>query len=101
MNQSFDIWSIKCFVALAEELHFGRAAKRLGMTQPTLSQHIKRLESNLGVQAFLRSTRHVELTPSGEAFLPLARELLAKLEEAVVISKLAADGASPGGEQLR
>ncbi|MBP1848105.1 DNA-binding transcriptional LysR family regulator [Rhizobium petrolearium] len=101
MSQSLDLWSMKCFIILAEELHFGRAATRLNMTQPTLSQQIRKLESIFGVQLFIRSTRSVELTPSGATFLPLAREALIKLEEAVLLSKLAAGGMSPGGEQLK
>ena len=101
MSQSLELWSIKCFIVLAEELHFGRSAKRLNMTQPTLSQQIRKLESHFGVQLFIRSTRSVELTPSGETFLPLARESLIKLDEAVLLSKLAAGGMSPGGEQLK
>lgn len=101
MNQSLELWSMKCFLALAEELHFGRAAKRLNMTQPTLSQQIRKLESGFGVQLFIRSTRSVELTPSGETFLPLAREALLKLDEAVLLSRLAAGGLNPGGESLK
>lgn len=100
MIPSVDLWSIRCFIAVAEELHFGRAAQRLSVTQPTLSQHIRKLETHLGVPVFIRSTRSVELTPSGEAFQPLAREILVKLEEAVLLAKLAAGGVSPGGEQL-
>lgn len=101
MTPPIELSSIRCFIALAEELHFGRAAKRLNMTQPTLSQQIRKIESSFGVALFNRSTRSVEMTASGEAFLPLAREALAKLEEAVLVSKLAAGGMTPGGEQLR
>lgn len=92
---------MKCFIVVAEELHFGRAAKRLNMTQPTLSQQIRKIESNLGVQMFIRTTRSVELTVSGQTFLPLARDALNRLDEAVLLSKLAAGGMSPGGEQLK
>lgn len=95
-----ELGSIKCFIALAEELHFGRAAERLHMTQPTLSQKIRRLEADLGTPLFTRSTRRVELTPSGEEFLPLARETLVKLEQAVLLAKLASGGVGPGGERL-
>ncbi|CAH1650888.1 MULTISPECIES: LysR family transcriptional regulator [unclassified Chelatococcus] len=101
MSQSLELWSMKCFIVLAEELHFGRGAKRLNMTQPTLSQQIRKLEAHFGVQLFIRSTRSVELTPSGEVFLPLAREALTKLDEAVLLSKLAAGDMYPGGEQLK
>lgn len=101
MSQSPELWSMRCFIVLAEELHFGRAAKRLNMTQPTLSQQIRKLENNCGVQFFIRSTRSVELTPSGQTFLPLALDALSRLDEAVLLAKLAAGGMSPGGEQLK
>lgn len=93
--------SMKCFIRLSEELHFGRAANLLNMTQPTLSQQIKKLETYFGVQLFSRSTRRVELTPAGSTFLPLAREALIKLEEAVVLSRLAAGNASGAGALLK
>lgn len=101
MNKPLELWNIRCFITVAEELHFGRAAKRINMTQPALSQQVRRLESILGVQLFIRSTRAVELTPSGETFLPLARDVLAKLDEAVLLSKLAAGNMPAGGEQLK
>ena len=66
------------FVVLAEELHFGRAALRLHMTQPPLTQAIAQLEATLDVRLFERSRRHVALSPAGEALLPEARELLAQ-----------------------
>jgi DNA-binding transcriptional LysR family regulator len=95
-----ELGNVKCFIALAEELHFGRAAERLNMTQPTLSQRIRRIEADLGTPLFARSTRSVELSPSGEAFLPLAREILVKFEQAVILSKLANGSGEPGGDQL-
>ena len=66
------------FVAVAEELHFGRAALRLHMTQPPLTQAIANLEQQLGTRVFDRTKRSVQLTAAGHALLPQARELLAK-----------------------
>ncbi|MEV4624888.1 LysR family transcriptional regulator [Micromonospora sp. NPDC049523] len=70
---------LRLFLVLAEELHFGRAARRLFMTQPTLSQQIRALELRLGVDLLQRSSRRVDLTAAGRALVPEARELLASM----------------------
>jgi DNA-binding transcriptional LysR family regulator len=80
----FSLARLSCFIAVAEELHFGRAAERLHMTQPPLSRQIQQLETELGVQLIDRTTRSVTLTPAGVAFLPDARRIVALAESAAL-----------------
>ena len=80
------------FIAVAEELHFGRAAARLHMAQPPLSQAIKNLEEIVGVQLLARSKHSVSLTPAGKVFLEEARELIAHGQRAIDIARRASEG---------
>ncbi|MBI5277233.1 MAG: LysR family transcriptional regulator [Burkholderiales bacterium] len=80
------------FVAVAEELHFGRAARRLHMTQPPLTQGIAQLERVLEVRLFERTKRSVQLTAAGEALLPQARDLLARAQALPAHARAAAGG---------
>jgi DNA-binding transcriptional LysR family regulator len=80
------------FAAVAGELHFGRAARSLHMTQPPLTQGIAQLERLLGVRLFERTKRSVQLTPAGEALLPQVQELLARARELPQQARAAAAG---------
>ncbi|MFD1249880.1 LysR family transcriptional regulator [Nocardioides ginsengisoli] len=78
---------LRYFVAVAEELHFSRAAARVFLTQQALSRQIKELEDELGVRLFERTTRKVALTPAGEAFAEAVREVLGRLDDAVAAAR--------------
>ena len=80
------------FTMLAEELHFGRAAARLHMTQPPLTQAIANLEQQLGVRLFDRTKRSVQMTAAGQALLPEARDLLARAQALPAHARAAAHG---------
>jgi DNA-binding transcriptional LysR family regulator len=76
-----ELHQLRCFVAVAEELHFGRAARRLEMLPSALGRHIRLLENSLGTQLLLRTTRNVALSQDGIAFFDDARALLARADE--------------------
>ena len=96
---------LEYFVAVAEELHFGRAAQRLSIAQPALSKAIRRIEMRLGEQLFQRTSRHVALTPSGLALRDHGRSALEAVNLAVCSARRAAEAdvsvrlvVKPGGD---
>src|SRR5690242_4349678 len=90
--EGVEIRHLRAFVAVAEELNFGRAAARLYLSQPALSRQIRALERLLGCELLRRSTHRVELTVAGSALVDRARGLLADLDEAISATQ------SVGGE---
>jgi DNA-binding transcriptional LysR family regulator len=90
----FDLSQLRCFVAVAEELHFGRAAARLNMTQPPLSRQIQVLEHIIDAPLLERTSRSVKLTPAGRSFLPEARRILKLAETASQVARRIALGKS-------
>lgn len=87
-----ELRQLESFLAVADELHFGRAAERVHLSQPALSQQIKRLERELGVELFARTQRSVALTAAGEALLEPAARILDDTVDLVTIARRAADG---------
>lgn len=92
MDMNLELRQLRYFVTVAEELHFGKAALRLHMTQPPLSQTIQALEQLLGAALFERNRRGVALTPAGIALLPQARRMLAQAQELPQLVQRAAAG---------
>ena len=93
-----ELKQLRAFVAVAEELHFGRAAEALHTTQPALSARVRGLETELGVRLLFRTTRTVRLSPAGESFLPEARRTL---EQASRAARAARETGAAGAESLR
>ena len=91
-ENDIDLRQLRYFVAVAEELHFGRAAARLGMAQPPLTQQIQKLEAALGCPVFLRQPRKTTLTAAGMVLLEEARRLLADVGQAVEQTRRAGRG---------
>ncbi|WP_296256076.1 MULTISPECIES: LysR substrate-binding domain-containing protein [unclassified Pseudomonas] len=88
----FELAQLRCFVTVATELNFRRAAERLHMTQPPLSRQIQLLEHHLGVELFTRTTRSVALTAGGRAFFIEAQNLLERAQQASLAARRFAEG---------
>jgi DNA-binding transcriptional LysR family regulator len=89
---SIELRHLRYFITVAEELHFGRAAERLHMAQPPLSQQIRQLETQLGFQLFYRTKRSVRLTEAGQVFLDYCHQIMAQLEQGIQAGQQASRG---------
>lgn len=83
---------LRYFVTLAEELHFGRAAERLHIAQPPLSQQIRQLERELGFELFHRTKRNVQLTEAGQVFLGEVQQIMRQLQQAIQVGQQTSRG---------
>jgi DNA-binding transcriptional LysR family regulator len=92
VNVELDLRKLRSFLAVAERLHFGRAAESLYITQPALSRQIQQLEQEVGAELFERDSRHVALTPAGEVLAREGARLLAAGEAAILHARRAAIG---------
>lgn len=92
MTQDLELRVLRYFVAVAEELHFGRAAARLHISQPSLSVQVRKLEQTLGAALLIRTSRHVELTAAGVVLLEESRRLLANADRVVSLTRASATG---------
>src|SRR5450755_4161504 len=92
MDQDLELRHLRYFVAVAEELHFGRAALRLHLAQPPLSQQIRKLEEIVGHRLFDRTSRSVSLTSAGEALLLRAQRLLRNVQQDVAETRAVGRG---------
>ena len=91
-SRPVELRHLRYFVAVAEELHFGRAATRLQMTQPALSNAVRKLEADVGARLLERSSRHVRLTSAGELFLEKARLAIAAADDGVSLARRSTRG---------
>jgi DNA-binding transcriptional LysR family regulator len=98
MNHDISTKQLRYFVAVAKELHFGRAALRLHITQPPLSRQIRALEDQLGVRLFDRDTQGARLTPAGGAFMASARAILESIDRAVETMRASGRAQTPSAE---
>ena len=91
-QSNMELRQLKYFIALAEELHFGRAAEKLHLSQPALSKQIQALENSIEVKLFDRTKHWVRLTPAGKQFLATARSTLQELEQGIKVARQIARG---------
>ncbi|NJL64294.1 MAG: LysR family transcriptional regulator [Methylacidiphilales bacterium] len=91
-NQNIELRHLRYFLAVAEELNFGRAAERLNITQPSLSRQIQNLEKELGILLFERNQRQIKLTANGQIFLTEVEQILLRFDQGIQIAKRASRG---------